>query len=69
MDTRGGERGCGLEAPFFRNVAGPLFNTFALSFALFCLKADELLWSKSYVFQKKAKVCVKGGLLTTLMRR
>jgi len=54
--------------PFFRDVAWSLFETFALSFALFRLKADELLWSKSYVFQNKAKV-PKGGPLTTLMCR
>jgi len=51
-------------------VSGPLFSEMSrgsslrlshLVFALFCLKADELLWScklwsKSYVFQNKAKV-------------
>jgi len=32
-----GEQGCRLGAPFFRHVAGPLFETLALIFALFCL--------------------------------
>jgi len=41
-------------------------ETFALVFALFCLKADEplwsrKLWSKSYVFQNKAKNVSKGS--------
>jgi len=54
--------------PFFRDVAGPLFEIAHLYLALFCLKADEplwshKLWSKSYVFQNKAKICAKGGPL------
>ena len=60
--------------PFFRVVAEPSLRLSRLVFALFCLKADEPLWSrkllsKSYVFQNKAKTCVKGGPLTTLMRK
>jgi len=61
VDIRECEQGCRLGAPFFRDVAGPSLRLSHLVFALFCLKAGELLWShklwsKSYVFQNKAKV-------------
>ena len=69
MDIRGGETGGRLGAPFFRDVAGRLFKTFALSFCIVFLKADEPLQRKSYVFQNKAKIYVKRGPLTTLMCR
>jgi len=51
--------------PFFRYVADPTLRLSRIVFALFCLKADEplwsrKLWSKSYVFQNKAKICAKG---------
>jgi len=60
--------------PFFRDVAWPSLRLLHLVFALFCLKADEPLWSrklwrKSYVFQNKAKIYAKGGPLTTLKCR
>jgi len=47
--------------------SGPLFETFALSFCIVFLKVDEplwsrKLWSKSYVFQNKAKNVPKAAL-------
>jgi len=74
VDIRKGEQGCRLGAPFFQRCRGDPMETFALVFALFCLKADEplwsrKLWSKSYVFQNKAEICAKEGPLTTLMCR
>jgi len=55
-------------------LRGPSLRLSHLVFALFYLKADEplwsrKLWSKSYVFQNKAKICAKGDPLITLMCR
>jgi len=73
-DIREGKQGCRLGPPFFRDIAGPSLSPSHLVFALFCLKADEplwsrKLWSKSYVFQNKAKICAKVGPSATLMCR
>jgi len=68
VDIREGEQSCCLGAPFLKDFAGPLFETFVLFFfGLFCLKADEplwsrKLWSKSDVFQNKAKNVRKRAL-------
>jgi len=53
--------------PFFRDVAGPLFETFILGLCIVLFKPDQPLWScklwrKSYVYQSKAKICAKGAL-------
>jgi len=75
IESRGGyweqEQGCRLRAPFFRDVARPLFETFALSFCIALFKSwwtnlEPKAWSKSYVFQKNAKICAKWGPSTTL---
>jgi len=61
VDIREGEQGCRLGAPFFQRCRVAPLRLSHLVFALFCLKADEplwnrKLWSKSYVFQNKAKM-------------
>jgi len=57
-------------------ISGPVFlemsrsPSLRLSHLVFALlKADEPFWSKSYVFQNKAKIGVNGGALTTSMCR
>ena len=49
-------------APFSQSGRGAPLWLPRLVFALFCLKADEPLWSKSYVFQNKAKNVPKEAL-------
>jgi len=39
VDIREGEQGYRLGAPFFRDVAVPLFETFALSFCIVLFKS------------------------------
>jgi len=46
MEIREGEQGCRLGDPFVQRCRGPLFETFALSLCIVCLKADEPLWSR-----------------------
>jgi len=46
VDITEGEQGYRLGPPFFRDIAGPSLRLSHLVFALFCLKADEPLWSR-----------------------
>jgi len=65
-DIMGAERGGRLGAPFFQRCREAPLRLSYLVFALLCLKANEppwnrTLWSKSYVFQNKAKMCARGA--------
>jgi len=68
VDIREGEQGCHLWGPQFSETSrGPSLRLSHLVFALFCLKADEPLWSRklwstSYDVQNKAKIWGKGAL-------
>jgi len=62
VDITEGKHGCRVEAAYFLKMSqGSSSRLSHLVFALFCLKADEPLWSrklwrKSYVFQSKTEM-------------
>jgi len=66
VDIKGGDRGGCLATPFTEISWVPPFESLRLSFCIVLLKrllitpraTFKKLWSKSYVFQNKAKICV-----------